>query len=343
MSELRTAVNPWMIAGLSRELGRRAPLAVTLEGRALVLFRDADGRAAALEDRCAHRNAPLSLGRVVDGKLECGYHGWRYDATGRAAEVPALPEPDARQCAHAVHRYPAAEQDGYLWVSLDDPAPAAAPLAFPHLGELGWTSFRLKTLFRAPVDACLENFLDLPHATFLHRYWFRAPTARQVNAKVRALADGAEAEFFDEPRKQSLVWWLLAPRGGSMRHTDRYIAPRTSRVDYAFPGGLRYLITSSCSAIDARHTMVHTVISFRYPGLGWLVRLVFEPLARRIIRQDVDMLDAQYANVERFGGPAFAATQADLLGRHIGAWRRALAAGTPTPPAGEERDVVIRI
>ena len=77
--------------------------------------------------------------------------------------------------------------------------------------------------------------------------------------------------------------------------------------------------------------------------LGWLVRLFFEPLARRIIRQDVDILGAQYANIERFGGPAFAATHADLLGPHIGQWRRALASGTPLPSGGEERDVVIRI
>jgi phenylpropionate dioxygenase-like ring-hydroxylating dioxygenase large terminal subunit len=244
---------------------------------------------------------------------------------------------------HAIRSYPTLEQQGFAWVSLDDPAPVLAPLEFPNFGAPGWTHFTMKTVFRAPIDACLENFLDLPHATFLHRYWFRAPTAREVKAKVRTLADGAEAEFFEEPREKSLVWWLLSPRGGAMRHTDRFIAPRTSRVDYAFEGGLHYVITSSCNPIDARLTQVYTVISYRSPRMGWLVRLFFEPLARRIIRQDVDMLESQYANIDRFGGPAFAATHADLLGPHIGHWRRALASGAPPPAAGEERDVVIRI
>lgn len=128
-----------------------------------------------------------------------------------------------------------------------------------------------------------------------------------------------------------------------MRHTDRFIAPRTSRVDYEFPGGLHYVITSCCTPIDPKNTQVYTVISFRHPTLGALVRLLFEPLSRRIIRQDVDMLDAQYANVERFGGAHFAHTRADLLGRHIADWRRALAAGTPPPAAGEVQDVVVRI
>jgi phenylpropionate dioxygenase-like ring-hydroxylating dioxygenase large terminal subunit len=336
-------LNPWLIACRSRELPPGRALGVVAEGCALVLFRDARGAPVALEDRCAHRNAPLSLGKVARGCLECAYHGWRYDAQGRVLEVPALPAGEARRIHRGVRRFPASEQDGFVWVSVDDARPASTPLPFAQLGAAGWTSFTMKTLFRAPIEACLENFLDVPHATFLHRYWFRAPTAREIRAVVRTLEDGAEAEFFAEPREGSLVWWLLAPRGGAMRHTDRFIAPRTSRVDYEFPGGLHYIITSSCTPLDARRTQVYTVISFRFPLFGALVRLAFEPLSRRIIRQDVDMLDAQYANVERFGGPAFASTRADLLGGHIAAWRGALAAGTPPPAAGQAQDVVVRV
>ena len=343
MSDPRVTVNPWTIACLTREVSRQAPLAVVLDRRPIVVFRDATGRVAALEDRCAHRNAPLSLGRVRGATLECAYHGWRYDSAGRVVQVPALPEPAASQRKHAIRSYPTFESQGFVWLALDETAPATPPPEFAHVGAPGWTHFTMKTAFRAPLDACLENFLDVPHATYLHRYWFRAPTKREVRAKVRTLVDGAEAEFFEEPREKSLVWWLLSPRGGSMRHTDRFIAPCTSRVDYAFDGGLHYVITSSCSAIDTRLTQVYTAISFRYSVFGWLVRLFFEPLARRIIAQDVDMLNAQYANIDRFGGPAFAATQADLLGPHIGAWRRALESGGPPPAAGEERDVVIRI
>jgi phenylpropionate dioxygenase-like ring-hydroxylating dioxygenase large terminal subunit len=343
MSVPGRTLNPWIIACRSRDLRAGQVLGVVVEGHAMALFRDARGVAAALEDRCAHRNAPLSMGKVSGGCLECAYHGWRYDEQGRVAEVPALPASEAAKSARSARRYETSEQDGFIWVSAEPVRSDLAPPAFPFLGQPGWTSFSLKTMFRAPVAACLENFLDVPHATFLHRYWFRAPTAREVRAVVRTLQDGAEAEFFEEPRKRSLVWWLLAPRGGAMRHTDRFIAPRTSRVDYEFPGGLHYIITSSCTPIDAHRTQVYTVISFRYPVFGWLVRLLFEPLSRRIIRQDVDMLDAQYANVERFGGPAFAHTRADLLGCHIDAWRGALAAGTPPPAAGKEQDVVIRI
>lgn len=332
----------WQIACRSRDV-RRTPVAVTLGGRALVLFRDAQRAAVALEDRCAHRNAPLSNGRVCDGRLQCRYHGWEYDAAGRVVHIPALPGAIALADAPRIAKYYTREQDGFIWVAAGDAPPAVDPYRFPHLGERGWTSFVMRTRFRSTVEACLENFLDCPHATFVHRYWFRAPTAKPVRATVRATDDGAVAEFFEEPRKKSAVWWLLAPRGGAMEHTDRFIAPSTSRVDYRFPGGLHYIISSSCTEVAEGEIDVFTVISFRWGWLGPLVRLYFEPLSRHIIRQDVDILAAQHANIERFGGPRFRSTAADLLGAHITAWRRALAANAPPPAADAPRDVEIRL
>src|SRR6267378_3628546 len=265
MSEGSLRANTWLIACLSNELRSGSPFGVVLEEQPLVLFRDERGRPVALEDRCLHRNAPLSLGRVAEGRLQCAYHGWTYDHSGAIAEVPALRTREGAERNLRARSYPAVEQDGFVWVSLEG-APRVSPLPFPRFGERGWTSFVMKTRFKAPMQACLENFLDCPHATFLHRYWFRAPTAKPVRARVRTLADGVEAEFFEEPRERSFVWWLLAPRRCGMRHVDRFIAPRTSFVEYEFPNGFRYTITSSCSAIDGCTTDVYTVISYRSPA-----------------------------------------------------------------------------
>ena len=342
--QLRNArLNPWLIACLSRELRREAPLAAVADEHRVVLFRDAAGKPVALEDRCAHRNAPLSAGCVRNGALSCRYHGWTYDGAGAVTSVPALHAPAADSPKFLVRRYHTVEQEGFVWLTPAQTLPDAPPPSFPRLASAGWTSFILKTRFAAPMAACLENFLDCPHATFLHRYWFRAPTAKPVKAIVRTLEDGAEAELLEEPREKSIVWWLLAPRRGPMRHTDRFIAPRTSSVDYAFPSGLRYTITSSCTAVSAMQTDVYTVITFRYGRIGWLIRLLFEPLARRIIRQDVEMLDAQYVNVARFGGPHFTDTRADLLGRHINAWHSAIERAAPPPAAGDRYDVDLRL
>lgn len=333
----------WYAVCRSADLRGDRPLAVRLFGRPLVVFRDAQRRAAVLEDRCAHRHAPLSAGRVCAGRLQCPYHGWEYGAGGEVLRVPALGDDAAATANLRTAALPTCEQDGLVWAWPGDGQAQGPPRRIAGFDTPGWTRFIMKTRFRGSVEACLENFLDCPHATYLHRYWFRAPTARRVRATVHALPDGAAAEFLEEPRERSLVWWLLAPRRGTMRHTDRFIAPRTSSVTYEFEKGASYSITSSCTGLAPNRTQVYTVITFRYGWIGPLLRLAFEPLAKRIIRQDVDMLAEQQRNIERFGGPRFASTRADLLGRHIVAWRRALVRGEPMPQAGERSDVDIRL
>ena len=87
----------WWAAALSESVSDKKPFAVTCDGVQLVLFRNADGVALALEDRCPHRRVPLALGTVKpDGTLQCGYHGWTFDgARGACKLIPNL-RPDER-------------------------------------------------------------------------------------------------------------------------------------------------------------------------------------------------------------------------------------------------------
>ena len=332
----------WYLACRSKEL-RGAPLSRTTMGRHLVLFRTETGDVAALEDRCAHRNAPLSQGKVCEDSLRCPYHGWRFDKEGRIVEIPALAKQPAAAFSTGIKSYACVEQQGYVWICLSSAPANPAPMSFSGLNQGGWTSFHMRTRFAAPVEACLENFLDCPHATHVHRGWFRSPTQRKLKATVRTLDDGAEAEYFQEPRERSLVWSLLSPRRADMQHTDRFIAPSTSRVDYRFSNGMHYIITSCCTPIDESTTEVFTIISFRIKWVGWLVKLYFKPLSHFIIRQDVAVLAAQQQNIKKFGEPDFRVIEPDLLYGPIKQWRAALKAGTAPPVAGESRDVELRI
>ncbi len=80
--------NYWYVAAWDHEVGRE-PLGRTFLGDPVVMFRKLDGTPVAFEDRCCHRRAPLSLGRVVEDTLQCGYHGLVYDATGQVIAVRA--------------------------------------------------------------------------------------------------------------------------------------------------------------------------------------------------------------------------------------------------------------
>ena len=90
------------------------PRPFILLGEKIVMFLDAEGKPAALADRCCHRTARLSKGWSNNGHITCGYHGWTYDRTGKLVRIPQFspdqPLPDARVKAfHCDTRY------GYVW------------------------------------------------------------------------------------------------------------------------------------------------------------------------------------------------------------------------------------
>jgi len=310
----------WYIAAESREL-KRKPLGLELYGEKIVLFRDEKNEPAALEDRCAHRNLELSQGRAIGGCVECQYHGWRYNGAGALTAVPSL---GSNACIpnHRVRAFPTIERDGFIWVFLGKSSPQQRPFQFPHIAEDGWTTFRMKTRFEASVESCLENFLDCPHTVFVHKGWFRSHDARELTAIVQAAPNSVEARFRGEPISKSVVSRLFFPKGRELWHTDRFEMPNISRVDYDFGPDRHFIITSQCTPIAEFETEVYTVITFRFGRLGALVRLVFEPLSRHIIQQDVDVLRAQTRQIRRFDGPRFAHVETDLLGLKIHSLRR---------------------
>ena len=80
--------NAWYVAAFADEIGRTL-LRRTILGRPLVLYRTQAGVPIALEDRCVHRSFPLSLSKLDGDQIVCGYHGMRYDCSGRCLEVPS--------------------------------------------------------------------------------------------------------------------------------------------------------------------------------------------------------------------------------------------------------------
>jgi phenylpropionate dioxygenase-like ring-hydroxylating dioxygenase large terminal subunit len=218
------------------------------------------------------------------------------------------------------------EQDGHLWVWLGGEPPAAGPFHFPHHGEEGWSTVFLHTRFRAPVEACLENFLDVPHTIFVHPGLFRSSRLRRTRVRLQRLPDGVEAEFLDEAPLAGFGPRLMFPRGTVMRHTDRFILPSISRVDYAFGEDYRFIITSQCTQREEHTVDVVTAITWRLPVPRWIARPFIGWYCRRVIRQDVDTLAVIGRQIERFGNTCLQ-TAADLLGRHISRLRRRAAEG----------------
>lgn len=311
----------WYVACTSSEL-RRKPLARTVLGLPLVLFRDDGGRAAALLDRCPHRNAPLSAGRIVSGQVECRYHGWRFDGSGECRRVPVtcgLADAKARRVAS----FPVVEQDGYVWVfaAADEGAgPPSRPRPIPFATDPAYTVVQRHFTVEATMHGAIENTLDVPHTAFLHRGLFRKERAPEVvTAVVRSIPGGVEAEFTGERRPQGLVGRLLAPGGGTVLHCDRFLLPCIAQVEYRLGEKSHLMVTTAYTPETDFVTRVYATVAFRLPVPEWLVTPLLTPIALRIFQQDAEMLKLQSDTIRRFGGEQFASTEVDLLGPHI--WR----------------------
>jgi len=157
----------WYPLAWSHEIKRRKTLARAFAGKPVVLFRSESGRISALEDRCAHRQVPLSLGVVEGETLKCGYHGWAYNCSGKCIDVPYL---GRDRLPNGVRSYPAREIDGLVFVFPGDPALAESrlPASLGSKADPRYKTRRLNREVACHYTFMHENLFDMNHQ-FLHR------------------------------------------------------------------------------------------------------------------------------------------------------------------------------
>ncbi|WP_330278550.1 aromatic ring-hydroxylating dioxygenase subunit alpha [Streptomyces sp. NBC_00056] len=167
----RIGIDPdyWYPVAVSRAVRKERTFAAVFAGERIALYRGRSGSVHALEDRCAHRQVPLSLGVVEGDVLRCCYHAWAYRGNGRISQIPYLPKGCERP-PRGVRSYPVREAFGLVFVFPGDPEKAeSAP--FPVLPEFGAATHRTMTFSRTVnchYSFMHENLLDMNHQ-FLHR------------------------------------------------------------------------------------------------------------------------------------------------------------------------------
>lgn len=239
------------------------PVAVRLLGEDWVVVRLSTGLAAFV-DRCPHRLAPLSLGRVEGAALRCGYHGWCFDRSGDCVEIPSMtagprPARAALVAAHAV-----VEHQGVVFVAPE--APSAPLLSVPEVDDgrfdHAWLDLRPA---RAGAGLLADNFLDMSHFAFVHA----ATIGAEDNVTVGdpdIVRDGLTMTVTsrhpfpnrEDPGHLAGTRPLIQHR----RVTYRYAAPFSLalRIDYEEAGGtnvIRFLIQpvddSTCRILCSIH------------------------------------------------------------------------------------------
>jgi len=216
--------NQWYVAAWSEDVGRSL-LARRILGQRIVLYRTLAGRPVALADRCPHRSAPLSMGRLVDDGLECGYHGLTYDARGQCIRVPGQQRipPGA-----TVRSYPVAEKHGMVWIWAGDAASAdpAAIVDIPQYGAPGWTRSRGYTHFASNYLNICDNLVDPAHTTFVHQATIGNASAAEVAIEAQE-RDGliVAGRWIDDSPPVPIVRRFANPKGNVDRWQFYYLKP----------------------------------------------------------------------------------------------------------------------
>jgi vanillate O-demethylase monooxygenase subunit len=161
-------LDTWYVAATPADIAASpgGVLGRTICDRAIVFYADGDGRIHGLEDWCPHRGAPLSLGRVCEGKLVCGYHGLVMGCDGRTEALQGLPV----RAFEPIRVYPTAERHGYVWVWPGDASKAKVEdIPTPAWADnpewaFGGGMFHVACDYRLMID----NLMDLTHETYVH-------------------------------------------------------------------------------------------------------------------------------------------------------------------------------
>lgn len=196
--------NAWYVAAWETEIGD-APLARTILCEPVVMFRTAGG-VVALEDRCCHRALPLSMGQVVDERIQCGYHGLEFDASGACVKVPGQSKiPPGAQ----VKSYPVVQRYGWVWIWTGDPA-RADPSQIPDwwwLDSPDWKTIPGRggkpMHLKANYLLVSDNLFDISHLTNVHASSIGADSIVDFPPKTERWEDKKRVkmsrEIFDRP------------------------------------------------------------------------------------------------------------------------------------------------
>jgi phenylpropionate dioxygenase-like ring-hydroxylating dioxygenase large terminal subunit len=308
--------NAWHMVALSRDVKLGQVLGRKVVGTSIVLFRNRDGLGA-LIDRCPHRNFPLSQGRMVEGSLECPYHGWRFGTDGRCTSVPGCTLQAGEGQKLAAKTVKVQENAGAIFVCLDgaNTSPIALPgmIGDPTLDHFWWQ----QGVWQGRAFDAIENVLDPFHTNHLHHGFIRHRDKRQsVKLLVNSFGNGIEMVIEQgKPDHGLMSRFLEADR---VRSRTRYYPPTMAQAIWEGKTKLTLCVTSIFTPVDdisfAPFACFTTPKGF---APNWLKEAAIRLFLNPVVAQDRRALAAQHQVIQEFKMPRYTEGPGDILGARV--------------------------
>jgi len=175
--------NAWYVAAWSSEIQPKLQQILVLSEK-ICIYRDAENQVIALEDACPHRKLPLSMGRMKNGGIECGYHGLTFNAQGQCIWAPGEGSIPSKA---KVHAYPVHEKYDLVWVWMGDPTQADPKniIDIPNFDNPEWGVNQGAAMdLHCNYLLMCDNLLDPTHVAWVHQSSFAQPATKDVPLNV---------------------------------------------------------------------------------------------------------------------------------------------------------------
>ena len=298
--------NHWYAVARSIEL-KSQPLSITLWHQPIVLYRGCSGKIYALEDMCPHRFIKLSSGRVIADELECAYHGWRFESSGKCSHVPYLGN-DQKLPSCQVQTFPVQERHGFIWLFPGDKSLANLidPLEIPEWEHLNYIATISMIKCRAHYSYLVENLMDMHHG-HLHQEWQAWAAAKLIDLSENEYRVDAyyQAQSYYKIDKIWSICQLVFP-------SLRQLHPEPLNVSYIYPNwvsslGKDFKIYCLLLPINERETqgyLIHFTSLHAFWRLHklpeWFRRFVknslfgsAQKLLDGLVQQDIEMIEEE--------------------------------------------------
>lgn len=257
---------------------------VSMLGLPILICRHREGTVSALRDICPHRGMPLSFGRFDGERVECAYHGWQFDTTGRCRNIPSLINGSALNAEKiGLATYPCREVDSYIWVFIADPSDRNRGL--PDVPRLPLPSepyrmIQISSTLNCAIDDAIVGFLDPAHGPFVHQSsWWRTQASMHEKVKTFEPTPNGFRMIAHAPSKNSGPYKVLNLfYGGPLTTTIDFVLPN-QRFEFVQCGSMfvsmRGIVTpvaeqqcriDFCAAWNALRWLPFSKTLFRYFG-----------------------------------------------------------------------------